>query len=119
MLTIHHYDALSAAQRNQKGKNISPQRHEGEKRVSGALRAPIFNLNFVLFVLLYLKICAAYANDLETESTRTRICLSLRKGKNSYKAIFTPRLRTLRPSRLCGRYSDSFGCGFAALGSSR
>jgi len=29
--------------------------------------------------------------------------------------IFRP-FRPLRPLRLCGRYSDSFGCGFAALG---
>jgi hypothetical protein len=48
------------------------------------------------------------------ETSRIRIFVPPRREERQVRINIIS--FSLRPLRLCGRYSDSFGCGFAALG---
>ena len=67
-------------------------------------------------VLLCLKVFAAYVNFPTNETSRIRISFPPRREERQVRINIIS--FSLRPVRLCGRYSDSFGCGAAALCSS-
>ena len=66
------------------------------------------------FVLLYFRICARRAIFSHLENSRIRIFLAPRRPRTPSSETFF----YFAPLRLCGKCSDSFGCGFAALGAS-
>src|SRR5262249_10493053 len=69
------------------------------------------------FVLLSLKVFAVCVNFPTYETSRIRIFVPPRREERQVRINIIS--FSLRPLRLCGRYSDSFGYGSAALGPSR
>ena len=71
-------------------------------------------LRAAFYVLLALKVFAACANFSVVRNPPRR---GFTRAKSPRRQVRKLLVFTFAPLRLCARYSDSFGCGFAALGS--